>query len=90
MTNPIETKVAAASSTSVLVGMITWILVTYVPEFQKGLPGPLATFLTWMVPAVLATVAGYFAPHTSVTPTPAAAPQPPPANPAAAAPHAGA
>lgn len=64
---PVETKVAASSATSVLTGVITWILVTYVPVFHAGLPGPLATFLPWIISAVTATAAGYLAPHTSRT-----------------------
>lgn len=61
---PVELKVAASSSVSVLVGVITWILVTYVPLFSNGLPPALATFLPWVISAVLAALSGWLAPHT--------------------------
>ena len=63
--SPVETKVAASASTATIMGIITWILVTYVPGFHSGLPGPLATFLPWVVSAVSSAAAGYFAPHTT-------------------------
>jgi hypothetical protein len=62
---PVETKVAAASATSIITGMITWALVSYVPSFHAGLPPALAVFLPWAISAVTATAAGYFAKHTS-------------------------
>jgi hypothetical protein len=60
----IETKVVASSWTAVLTGTTTWALVTYVPIFKSGIPGPLDTFLPFMVAALLSTIAGYFAKHT--------------------------
>lgn len=75
MAAPIETKTAASSSTAILSGVTTWILVQYVPVFHSGLPAPLATFLPWMVSAVLSAAAGYLAPHTDrPAPPPAVAP----------------
>lgn len=65
MTAPVETKTAAGASTAMLTGAITWILVTYVPAFHSGLPGPLATFLPYVVSAVLGAAAAYLAPHTA-------------------------
>lgn len=73
MTGPVETKVAASSSVSMVTGVITWILVTYVPVFHSGLPAPLATFLPYVVATVLGAAAGYLAPHTT---TAAEAPAP--------------
>jgi hypothetical protein len=66
MSTGIETKVAASSGTSVITGIVTWILVTYIPVFHSGLPAPLAAFLPWIVSAVSGAIAGYAAPHTTV------------------------
>jgi len=63
-TAPVEKKTAASASASVVSGVITWILVTYVPAFHSGLPGPLATFLPYIVTTVCGALAAYFAPHT--------------------------
>ncbi len=63
-TAPVETKTAASASAGVVTGVITWILVTYVPVFRTGLPAPLATFLPYIVSVVLASAAGWLAPHT--------------------------
>ena len=60
----VETKTAAGSSVAAVTGAITWILVTYVPAFHSGIPGPLATFLPYVVSAVLGAAAAYLAPHT--------------------------
>lgn len=62
---PVETKTAASASVGVVTGVITWILVTYVHAFHAGLPAPLATFLPYIVSVVLASAAGWLAPHTS-------------------------
>lgn len=64
MTGPVEAKTAAHASAAALTGVITWILVTYVPAFAAGLPGPLATFLPFLVSAVLGAASGWLAPHT--------------------------
>lgn len=61
---PIEKKTAASASASVIVGVVAWILVTYVPAFHSGLPPALATFLPWVVSAVGASAASYFTAHT--------------------------
>lgn len=73
---PVETKVAAAASVSSVTGVITWMLVTFVPAFHSGLPAPLATFLPFIVASVLGALSGYLAPHT---PRPAAPSAQPPA-----------
>jgi hypothetical protein len=64
-TAPVETKTAASASVGVVTGVITWILVTYVHAFHAGLPGPLAAFLPYIVSVVLASAAGWLAPHTA-------------------------
>jgi hypothetical protein len=65
VSQPIETKVAAGGAVSALTGVITWVLTTYVPAFQNGLPAPLAAFLPYLVSVVAGTVAAYLAPHTN-------------------------
>lgn len=64
---PVEQKVAAAAGGSTAVGLVTWILVTYIPAFSSGLPASLAALL----PALLGTIGGfvsaYMARHTPRT-----------------------
>lgn len=69
----VETKTAAASATAIVTGLLTWVLVTFVPVFRTGLPPQLATFLPVAVGWALSTSAGYLAPHT---PRPVPGPQP--------------
>jgi hypothetical protein len=64
MTAPVESKVAAAASASAITGVITWILVTYVPTLHGGLPASLATFLPFVVASAIGAISGYMAPHT--------------------------
>jgi hypothetical protein len=66
-TGPIETKVAASAAAGTVTGVITWILVTYVPAFHSGLPPALAAFLPYIVTLVASTVSAYLAPHTART-----------------------
>lgn len=61
---PVETKVAAGASVSTLTGVVTWILVSWVPAFRSGLPPALASFLPYIVSSVLGAAAAYLAPHT--------------------------
>lgn len=61
---PVETKTAAAASVSTVTGIVTWVLVTYVPAFHAGLPASLATFLPFIVASVLGAASGWLAPHT--------------------------
>jgi hypothetical protein len=63
--SPVETKVAASAAVSVVSGVVTWILVTYVPGLHGVLPPTLADFLPWAVSAVLSAAAAYRAPHTT-------------------------
>ena len=63
-TAPVETKVAAGTGASLITGVITWIMVMYVPVFHAGLPAALAAFLPWIVALVSSALAGYLAPHT--------------------------
>jgi hypothetical protein len=63
--SPVETKTAAGASVTALTGVVTWILVTYVPAFHSGLPVPLATFLPYVIGTVAGAVAAYLAPHTT-------------------------
>jgi hypothetical protein len=61
---PVETKVAAQSSTTIVVGIIVWILVNYVPLFKSGIPESLSTFLPFIVSGVLGTISGWSSSHT--------------------------
>jgi hypothetical protein len=74
---PVETKTAAAASVSTVTGVVTWVLVTYVPAFHSGLPLPLATFLPFIIAAILGAASGWLAPHTPrpAVAAPAAAPE---------------
>lgn len=62
-TAPVEKKVAATIN-GALLGIITWILVTFIPSFHAGLPAPLATFLPMILGTVVATGAAWQAHHT--------------------------
>lgn len=66
---PIEAKVAAGSAASTVTGILTWLLVTYVPAFHSGLPTALAALLPFIVATALGSATAYLAPHT---PRPAA------------------
>lgn len=35
-TAPVETKVAAGSYVGSVIGVVTWVLVSYVPAFKRG------------------------------------------------------
>lgn len=61
---PVETKVAAAASSSTLTGIITWALVSFIPAWHNGLPAALAALLPYIVAVVSGAVSGYLAPHT--------------------------
>lgn len=61
-TNQIETKVTAATFASASVGLVLWILATYV--FGAEVPEPVAGFVSAVVPAVVTFLAGYAASHT--------------------------
>ena len=60
----IETKVAVGSFTGILTGLVTWVLVAYVPAFRAGLPGPVAALIPVAVAWLAHSAAGYLAPHT--------------------------
>jgi hypothetical protein len=61
----VETKVAAGSATTIISGYIAWILVTYVPGIKDTIPLDLQGQLPVVVAFALASIAAYFAPHTS-------------------------
>jgi hypothetical protein len=74
---PVETKTAAAASVSTVTGVVTWMLVSWIPSWHAGLPPALATFLPFIVASVLGAASGWLAPHTPrATAAPPAA-QPP-------------
>ena len=55
----INPKLAASSLTATIVGMITWLLVSYVPTFHHGLPVDLANLLPGLVGIAVGFVGGY-------------------------------
>jgi hypothetical protein len=61
---PVETKTAAAAAVSTVTGVVTWVLVSWIPAFHAGLPPALATFLPFIIASVLGTAASWMAPHT--------------------------
>lgn len=63
-TAPIERKVAIPSGVAIVVTLISWFLVTYVPVFKTGVPPTLAALLPGAVAWAIATVAAYYTKHT--------------------------
>jgi hypothetical protein len=61
---PVETKVVASSGVQILVGLLTWALVTFIPAWKSGIPSDLQPFIPVAAAWILATAAGYLAPHT--------------------------
>jgi len=61
----VEAKVKAGSAATIVTGILTWVLVTYVPAFHSGLPSALSAVLPVIVASVLGTVAAWKAPHTA-------------------------
>lgn len=78
----VETKVAVASSTTIVAGYIAWALVTYVPGIKNTFPLDLQGQLPVLVAFLLSSLAAYFAPHTHRTLPPVIVqppvPEPPP------------
>lgn len=71
----VETKVTAGSLSAGAAGVALWALQTYV--FKGSAPAGVVSLVYLIVPALVAGLAGYLAPHT---PRPAAAPPPQPSN----------
>jgi len=69
----VETKVQAASLSAAAAGAVLWALQTYVFK-GNDVPAGLVSLIDVVVPAVLAAVAGYLAPHTPRPAAPAAQP----------------
>lgn len=61
---PLETKFVTQSGVSIFVTLVTWLLVTYIPGWQSGIPAPIAAFIPGAVAWLIATYAGWKAPHT--------------------------
>jgi hypothetical protein len=61
---PIETKVKAVVAAGLPVGLVTALLVAYVPAFHNGLPAVDVALLPYVLTLVSATVAAWLAPHT--------------------------
>jgi hypothetical protein len=60
----VETKVAASSAAGIVTGLLSWALVAFIPVFKSGIPGELQPFLPVAAGWLVATAAGYLAPHT--------------------------
>src|SRR5262249_14997287 len=63
MNKPIEAKVQAGTLSAAVAGIVLYLLQTYV--FKDGMPQGVESLVYLAVPAILAGVAGYLAPHTS-------------------------
>jgi len=63
MTPPVETKVQAGSLAAAVAGVALWALQTYVFK-DSGVPDGVVSLVYLAVPAVIAGVGGYLAPHT--------------------------
>jgi len=63
MTPPVETKVQAGSLAAAAAGVALWALQTYVFK-DSGIPDGVVSLVYLAVPAVIAGVGGYLAPHT--------------------------
>ena len=77
---PIEKKVQASTAAAAVSGLALWSLGHYV--FKGSVPDVVASWVYVLVPGVITFGAGYLAKHTPRPVTPAAAPVPPPAEPA--------
>jgi hypothetical protein len=64
---PIEAKVVTSSWTAMVVGLVTWGLVTFIPAWHSGIPQPLATFLPLVIASISSTFVGYMTKHTPRT-----------------------
>jgi len=62
---PLETKAVAPAGVSVVAGVLTWALVTYIPAWKDGIPETIAALIPWAAAWLIATVTGYLAPHTA-------------------------
>ena len=72
----IETKVKASGLAALAAGLIDWALAEYVFK-DHHVDAAVTAEVYAAIPAVIATAAGYLAPHTS---RPAPAPPAPPSN----------
>jgi hypothetical protein len=60
----VEAKVKAGAAGGSLVGLATWLLVSYVPAFHGGLPPAVAALLPFVLTLLASTLSAYAAPHT--------------------------
>ena len=61
----IETKVGAGSFAGAVTGLLTYVLVTFVPALHAGLPAELSTLLPILVGWLCHTATAWLAPHTT-------------------------
>jgi hypothetical protein len=66
----ISSKLIASSTTTLVTGLITYVLVTFVPAFKNGIPAKVTDIIPVAVALVLGTIAGYMkteSPHIATT-----------------------
>jgi hypothetical protein len=61
----VETKVKAGFAGGTAAGVVTWLLVAYVPAFHDGLPPAVAALLPVVLSVLASAVSAWMAPHTS-------------------------
>ncbi len=61
----VESKVKAGAAVGALTGVVVWGLVSYVPAFHNGVPGPVVDLIPFALAWAGHTIAAYRAPHTS-------------------------
>jgi hypothetical protein len=61
---PIEAKVKALVAGGLPVGLVSALLVAYVPAFHSGLPPVVVALLPFVLALVSSTAAAWLAPHT--------------------------
>jgi hypothetical protein len=66
---PVERKVKAGAYAGAAVGLVTWALVTWIPAWRGGIPGPVAAVLPFALAWAGHVIAAWAAPHTP-RPTP--------------------
>ena len=64
MSAPVETKVKALVAGGLPVGLVTALLVAYVPAWHSGLPPVVTALLPFVLALIAATVSAWAAPHT--------------------------
>lgn len=64
---PLSAKLVTSSVTAFVVGLITYVLVTFVPDFHHGIPPRLIALLPALAGIIVGAVAGWFKKETAGT-----------------------